>query len=284
MGQQIAGKVVDIWGDNVQSVNLPGDHFRSKHDSLKMKLYNLANESRLPVNCEVFGCFSACIPQQGLSRIERGRQRQSIVPDFRFELPTPQGRVSTLAELKTISFCQSYHYPGARKRGVELRADSLPAEYLRKARETDRNFCDTGEGEVGPVERRLQNFPPLVKLVVGPFAECSEDVHDLLNTMAECKTSYQCRSQGEVESEWKLASNLTYLRRQVSVCAVRAVADSLLARLQHSGPPGRGAAQAARRRAEAMRREVRGRNERAAHWLLHTRGYRVHNRGQFLSN
>ena len=64
-------------------------------------------------------------------------------------------------------------------------------KYLRKARETDRNYCDTAEGDVGPVARRLQNFPPLVKLVVGPFAECSEDVHHLLNTMAESKTSYQ---------------------------------------------------------------------------------------------
>ena len=89
----------------------------------------------------------------------------------------------------------------------------------------------------------------------------NEDVHELLNTMAECKTSYQCRSQGEVESEWKLASNLTYLRRQVSVCAVRAVADSLLARLQHSGPPGRGAAQAARRRALGRGDEEGGEGE-----------------------
>ena len=119
-------------------------------------------------------------------------------------------------------------------------------------------------------------------LVVGPNAECSEDFHDLLNTMAESKTRHQCRSRGEVESEWKLASNLTYLRRQISVCAVRAIADSLLSRLQQVGPGGRGAASAARRRAEAFGREERGRRERAAHWLLHTRGHRVLQRGQFL--
>ena len=33
------------------------------------------------------------------------------------------------------------------------------------------------------------------------------------------------------------------------------------------------AAAAARRRAEAFGREERGRRERAAHWMLHTRGY-----------
>ena len=90
--------------------------------------------------------------------------------------------------------------------------------------------------------------------------------------------------KGEVESEWKVASNLTYLRRQLSVCGVRSVADSLLCRLQQAGPAGRGAAAAARRRAEAFGREERGRRERAAHWLLHTRGYRVLQRGQFLQS
>ena len=122
-----------------------------------------------------------------------------------------------------------------------------------------------------------------MNLVVGPIAECSEDFHDLLNSMAESKTKFQCRQRGEVESEWKVASNLTYLRRQISVCAVRAVADSLLSRLQQAGPAGRGAATAARRRAEAFGREERGRKERAAHWLLHTRGHRVLQRGQFLN-
>ena len=221
--------------------------------------------------------------QQGLSRLERGSQRQSIIPDFKFELPEPMGRVSTLAELKTITFCQTYHHPGAAKRGVELRADALPSEYLRKARDADKAYCGTQEGQQGPVETRLRSFPPLVTLVVGPNAECSEDVHDLLNTMAESKTKHQCRTQGEVESEWKVASNLSYLRRQLSVCAVRAIADTLLSRLQQAGPAGRGAPAAARRRAEAFGREERGRRERAAHWLQHTRGYRVLQRGQFLN-
>ena len=68
---------------------------------------------------------------------------------------------------------------------LELRADALPTEYLRKAREADRTYCGTLEGDQGPVEARLRSFPPLVKLVVGPNAECSEDLHDLLNSMAE---------------------------------------------------------------------------------------------------
>ena len=63
-----------------------------------------------------------------------------------------------------------------------------------------------------------------------------------MQTMADCKAQYQCRSQGLEESEWRVASNLSYLRRQLSVCAVRSVADSLFSRLQQAGVgPGRGA-------------------------------------------
>ena len=79
------------------------------------------------------------------------------------------------------------------------------------------------------------------------------------------------------------SSSITYLRRQVSVCAVRAVADCLFSRLLQVGQQGPGAAQAARRRAFAMSREEKARRERAAHWLLHTRGHQVLQRGQFLA-
>ena len=108
----------------------------------------------------------------------------------------------------------------------------MPAEYLRKARDTDRDFCGAALGTQGPVETKLRSFPPLLKLVVGPLGECSGDLHELLNTMAESKMKYLSRSRGEFESEWKTASHLTYLRRQISVCAVRGMAESLLVRLQ----------------------------------------------------
>ena len=62
----------------------------------------------------------------------------------------------------------------------------------------------------------------------------------------------------------KVQKAASYLRRQLSVCGVRAVVDSLLCRLQQAGPACRGAAAAARRRAEVFRREERGRRERAA--------------------
>ena len=112
-------------------------------------------------------------------------------------------------------FFQSYHFTGATKRGVELRADKLPAEYLKKARDCDQDFCGTARGTIGPVEAKLRSYPPLLKLVSGPNAEFSGDTHELLQIMADCKAQYQCRSQGLEES-----SSLTYLQRQLSICAV----------------------------------------------------------------
>ena len=287
VGQKIGRETVDVWGDRVQAqTGLTGDTYRQKHDTVKLKLYNLAKECRLPASCEVFSVFSPCIPQRGLARIERGRQRQSMVPDFKFEMPVEvggnrAGRASALGELKTITFCPSYFPEGARKRGVEIRADALPAEYARKARNADRDYCDTQPGQQGPVEAKLGQYS-LLKLAIGPLAECSQDLHNLLNTMAESKVEHQARQQGREVKEEQYSSSITYLRRQVSVCGVRAIADCLFSRLLQVGQQGPGAAAAARRRSFAMFREEKARKERSAHWLLHTRGHQVLQRGQFL--
>ena len=68
---------------------MAGDEWRTKHDSLKMKLRKLCLWAQIPVVCEVFNLFSSCIPQAGLSRLERGRKRQGLVLDFK--LPGERG-------------------------------------------------------------------------------------------------------------------------------------------------------------------------------------------------
>ena len=58
--------------------------------------------------CEVFGLFAHYIPQEGLSRMERGRRRQALVSDYRLIPPSPtEGSVTRLAELNVINCCQS---------------------------------------------------------------------------------------------------------------------------------------------------------------------------------
>ena len=158
--------------------------------------------------CEVFGLFSPLIPQEGLSRIARGRTRQSIIPDFMFQLDHPLARDpgaggagggvqgASLGELKTVTFCPTYMYPGARKRGVELRSDKIPAAYVKKARDTDQDFCGTAVGAMGPVETKLRSFPDIMKLSIDSMGGCSADLHDLVKLMAESKIRHQARAMG----------------------------------------------------------------------------------------
>ena len=106
VGAPIGKKIVDAYGDHVQSEHLPGDHWREQHDSVKLTINSLLSWSRVPATCEVFGLFSHLIPKEGLSRMESGRARQALVPDFRITLPDPQGGTKmSLAEIKILSCC-----------------------------------------------------------------------------------------------------------------------------------------------------------------------------------
>ena len=99
----VRGRVkIDKYGDNVQATNVRGDHWRTRHDQVKMTLYNLCQWAGLPVEMEVFNLFSRFIPQQGLSRIEKGRQRQGMVPDFKIVIPEAGQTKPVLHELKVI--------------------------------------------------------------------------------------------------------------------------------------------------------------------------------------
>ena len=64
------------------SARMRGDGWRIKHDSLKLRLKKLCLWTGILVKCEVFNLFSSCIPQAGLSCMERGGQRQGLVLDF----------------------------------------------------------------------------------------------------------------------------------------------------------------------------------------------------------
>ena len=62
----------------------------------------------LDCEVEVFNLFAGSIPQEGLSRMERGRKLQSIVPDLRISLPNEDNLVPSLHEIKIISSCPSF--------------------------------------------------------------------------------------------------------------------------------------------------------------------------------
>ena len=131
IGMQVGrglGKV-DKFGDSVVAVREDG--WRRQHDAVKRRVLSLHKWAGIEVECEVFNLFSGLIPQQGLSRIEAGRKRQGLVPDFRMMEPPVEGRedtVSVLAELMMISSCPTRYLRNPRDavKSVDRRAANLP--------------------------------------------------------------------------------------------------------------------------------------------------------------
>ena len=144
---------VDPFGDVVQAAQLPGDAFRRRHDRLKMLITRLCEWAGVGVQCEVFGLFAHLIPQAELQQgLARGRKRQGLVPDFRLKFhreresragarASPGGSESVLAELKVLSCCKTRYPQGNPAKAVDRRAGELPAEYLKKARDVNQQFC-----------------------------------------------------------------------------------------------------------------------------------------------
>jgi hypothetical protein len=90
---------------------------------------------------EVFNLFAGSIPQARLSRMERGRKVQSIVPELRICLQVDGNPVQSLHELKCISSSKMRYAPRReRQKAVDRRAEELPNGYVQKPRKTDQLY------------------------------------------------------------------------------------------------------------------------------------------------
>ena len=218
---------------------------------------------------EVFNLFAGSIPQEGLSRMERGRKVQSIVPDMRISVPEEGNLVPRLHEIKVISSSKTRYNPHREgqdaTRAVDRRAGELNAEYLAKARRTDQNYCGTPQGAVGPVETKLGSLGRVHGIVIGAFGEASDDLHSLIHHLALSRVRYagpQVGRRGQLRTEEaEIAITTSFLRKSLSVCSVRSQARLLLGRLEVIGP---GTAAAAQRRNIALQLERRWANQRRA--------------------
>ena len=121
-----------MFGDEVMTATLPQDTWRTRHDAFKVVMVNIANEARIPIDCEVFGLFRDLIPAQLLeegAELGFGRQRLGLCPDFKLRLPTADGPQDCLGELKFISAGVSRYPVGRREKQVDRRARELPGFY-----------------------------------------------------------------------------------------------------------------------------------------------------------
>ena len=182
---------------------------------------------------------------------------------------------SVLHEVKIISSSRSRYKPNRDMRAVDYRADELPAEYLKKAREADRRQ-GVQEGQVGRVEEKLVSLGDVRGIVVGQWGEVSMATHYLLDDLAKNRVRVKGPSTGKrglLRSEAaEMAMAISGLRRRVGVMAVRCQASSLLGRLEGLGPGG---AAARGRRDQALELERTCRREEAAHRLATRQGHRA---------
>ena len=155
----------------------------------------------------------------------------------------------------------------------------LQNEYRRKAREADRVYGGRNPDEIGPVERKLLQFGEVIGLVVGAFGEGSEDLHELVQQMAENKIKAMGLRRGREASDIEVGRIVGQIRRTLSTTFVRAQAQCLLLRMNCIG---KGFAEASRRRQWASKEDERMRHERQAQWLSRIRGKNLVSRGHFL--
>ena len=256
---------------------------------MKGRIVSLHKWAGVEVECEVFNLFSGLIPQRGLSRMEAGRKRQGLVPDFRVREPGAEGgdqEQSVLAELKVICSCPTRYArnPRATEKAVDRRASTLPKEYLTHAQNIDQLYGEVPKGVVGPVQAKLQSFPTLRRWVFGAWGEASDDVHSMVDYLAEARMKYQRFLEGrwrsdKISEEAQIAMNKGQIRKKLSLEVVRSQARNLLDRLSGLGA---GAAAAAKRRDWAEQEERRMARGRRAYKLCLSQGHPVRRSGQFL--
>ena len=155
----------------------------------------------------------------------------------------------------------------------------LQGEHRKKAKDTDRKYVGTEEGVIGPVENKLIQYGDIQGLVVGAFGEGSEDMHSLVQNMAESKITAMCLPRGRDGTEAELGTVVVEVRMMLITESARAQAQCLLTRLSSVGE---GVGQANRRRQWAAAEEERMRKERQVQWIGRVRGRNIVRRGQFL--
>ena len=273
VGEKVGKRTVDIYGDSIQNEHLPQDDWRHRHDKIKMTISSLCKWARLPFVTEVFGLFSHLIPAQALNRMEAGQKRQGMVPDFRMTIPTPMGgNQLCLAELKVIA-CSQTRYPArGNTRATDKRASQLQGEYVRKARNIDKEISDR---QPGPVESKLQEYGDLWGFVFGAWGEASYDVHQLIHTLAESRLKHIGLPRGRPGSDGEMNIVVAQIRKTLSVASIKAQVECLLSRVHQIGE----SKQLSKQREWALREDERMKKDRRAEWIRKIDGVKTLRKG-----
>jgi hypothetical protein len=140
--------------------------------------------------------------------------------------------VDHLVEMKTVHFGPS-HYGGAapvHNAAVERRVAGLPAERRAQLVATDREVFGVLEGQVGPLEARLNAFPEVLGIATGAFHEWSQSLVGLIQTFADMGASAWQAKVGAPSPEAARSALLWRMRGELSMCVARGHAKLLIQR------------------------------------------------------
>ena len=123
-------------------------------------------------------------------------------------------------------------------RGTDIRANGLPNIYKKKLAPLDARFHGTQDGQSGPLVRRLESFGRVKGLVVGPWGDCSKDMHSLIKVLGETKVAARARARGRQSCDNELGVVIAQIRKYLSTAFVRAqglIPESFRGQKGHKG-------------------------------------------------
>ena len=80
--------------------------------------------------------------------------------------------------------------------GWAARQQTVTSLYAGKARKADREYNDTPQGDVGPMEAELLRYGRIDGLAFGAYGEASSDVEQLVQSIAAASALRHWRSMG----------------------------------------------------------------------------------------
>ena len=171
---------VDRHGHELASATLKGDGWGKCHDVVEEALAMGLKDCHVDAKLEVLNLFLPYCPAVVRSHLAGPggrRNRQGVIPDLLAFFDRKR-----LIEIKGIAPCPTRHgrqmsgpQPAARCKvpgyAVDRRAETIPAEYVTKARKIDQKFNGTAAGVQGPFETALK---ATAAVVYGPSGRCVE--------------------------------------------------------------------------------------------------------------
>jgi hypothetical protein len=230
---------VDPYGDTLAAAtNFQGGHFaKLQHDPVVRAVARFATvygcTQAQAENSEIFG--SVLRQNPGSMRTEEALLRaRAATVDVYVELDQPDGQaaVGHIVEMKTVHYGLTHYNAVAPTRGhaVENRSGKLDAERRRQLQQTDREVFRTREGQVGPMEQRLNGFPPVIGIATGGFGEQSKSLDNLLKNFAGMGAETW---MGKLSAPTTMQARNTLLglmRKELGVIVARGHARLILAR------------------------------------------------------